>query len=374
MKINHQFLLVQIDKAAQTAKRSQIQLSERTYLGLSGKYQKAENNQPAGIVVVKAADGSPAYEAGFKSGDIVIGVDNRTLNSFEELTEYVWKKKAGDKITIELYNALSITDRISYKQVTLSAKPPSVGGISISNQFTDMLYNLQYGIIHQVGKLAKKEFPMAEPGDLLLFNHKVEYKPKSEGDKLYHDYHLVETLPDGDELRIVDYSYECYGVIKINNGDHTIYPYKNIIFCHQNIRNASIMMKNGLYLPDAWEKTQEEVADELEGLQLEITKLSTQTVMTAQTNEHNYRKKEEIIEAINEKNKQRALLTKQIHAKRLKELTVLFINPETCKQLGADIKAGDTIVANYHTLYPLDFGGACYTLAFPEHVEALIKK
>lgn len=365
-EINHQYLLVEIDKIAQLKKRSEIALSEKAWLGIRG-YTSPD---PKGVRVVSSEDGSPAAHAGFKSGDLITGIDSTIIVTLEQMIECILAKPVGQTIEIHLYNAFSINERLSTKKVTLGGKSTT---LYHSPLYTEMRHNLQYGTIVQIGKKASKEFPIAEVGDILLFNHKVEYKDRAAGDTFYHDYHLIETLPNGNELRIVDYSYEAYGVVKIKERDFTIYPYKKTIFCHQHIMKSAIMMKDGMFIADGWEKTLDDLTDKLEELQTEIDEISKTTVMSARTSERNFSKKEEIFKHIERINKEREEITKEIHRKKIMELTVLFVSPQTCADLKTTLKAGDKLLANYHILYPLDFGGAYFTLVHSGHVEAIVR-
>lgn len=364
-QVNYQYFLVEIHKQEQEKKRSSIQAQERPWLGLNGYYKDGA------VIVTGAADGSPAQAAGFNAGDKIYEVDGHHLKSFEQLIEYVWTKLPGYELQFRYSSTLEAQSlQARYKDVTLGSKTPA---LFRSESYVDMRFNLQWGTIRQIGKKARAEFPVAEEGDILIFNHKVEYKDREVGDSTYHDYHLAHRLDNGNELRVVDYSYECYGVIKKETGGQ-IFPYKNVIFCHQNIRKAEILQKDGIYLPDQWKKDIEELESDIEELQLQIDSISESTVFKANTNDENYKVKEEFYSHIRELQKRKGAIAQKMNEAELMELTVLFINPKTCESLGRPIKAGDTILANYLTLYPLDIGGVYYTLSHVNYTDLLIEQ
>lgn len=54
-------------------------------MGLSIGYPAASEGSAAGLVVISAAPGGPAYRAGVSEGDVILGIDNTTT---ETLTIY----------------------------------------------------------------------------------------------------------------------------------------------------------------------------------------------------------------------------------------------------------------------------------------------
>lgn len=59
------------------------------------------DNVEEGVIVTKVVDNSPAEKAGLKSGDIIIGIDNKEITSMAELKYELYKHKIGDKVTIK---------------------------------------------------------------------------------------------------------------------------------------------------------------------------------------------------------------------------------------------------------------------------------
>jgi hypothetical protein len=66
------------------------------FAGLAGE------NADVGARITSVTADSPAAKAGLKEGDIVISVDGTTIHSNDDLTDQVWRHKAGDKVKLEL--------------------------------------------------------------------------------------------------------------------------------------------------------------------------------------------------------------------------------------------------------------------------------
>lgn len=56
-----------------------------------------------GAWVVNIVKGSPAHHVGLSEGDIVVGLDDKPINSIEELQSEILKKKVGDLVKIDFY-------------------------------------------------------------------------------------------------------------------------------------------------------------------------------------------------------------------------------------------------------------------------------
>lgn len=364
MKPNQQFFLVRLDKKAQEEKRNHL---TRTYpyLGLRGSNHPTPDNR--GVKVTVEA-GSPAAAAGFGDGDVILQVGETPVNSMTELAEAVGRHRPGDELRLHYFSRLSIGAKgipaAQCRAVRLASKELKLH----LSQVKEMEYNLQYGTIVEIGSAARAAFPEAEAGDVLLFHHTVEYKPRTEGDKLYNDYHLVGAAGE-DELRVVDIGHEVFGVLKV--AEARIIPYERYIFCHHNIRKASFQHKGGIWMPDAWEKTTQQMADDLEELGRQIQSLAASDIMAGKPTEANYRRREQIEARIAAINKERAAISKRMNGKRLVEVTVLFFNPRTADHVGSVLSAGDKIVCDMHTLYPLEIGGVLYSLARVGYIDAL---
>lgn len=367
MKPNRQYFIVKINKEQQKLKREKIILGGSGYLGV--RYSEQDYKGPGVLISGSEKDG-PAYKAGFKAGDIIFSVNGQNVNTFEELVEEVAKYKPGEEIFLSCKNSLLITNDPQTKPVKLGEKK-----LELENpeQLRDMRHNLQFGELLDMGSDAAVSFPHAKKGDILLFHHSVEYKPRTENDNFYNDYHLIDHDKKGNEIRIVDYEYEVLGVLKMKPKPHII-PHPRWVFCHYQIQKASIQMdsKTGLWLPDQWHQTVEELNDKLEELKARIQEITSSTIMKERESESNYKELSLIRETVKLINQERKRLTKKIHSPRLVDVTVLFYNKESTAKLGYDLVAGDKVICDFHSLYPLDIMGVCYSLARVGSIEGVI--
>ena len=53
-----------------------------------------------GIYVEKVVDNSPANQTELKKGDIIVKIDNTSVNKMSELQEYIFSKKTEDEIIL----------------------------------------------------------------------------------------------------------------------------------------------------------------------------------------------------------------------------------------------------------------------------------
>lgn len=81
-----------------------VEESERGYLGISGNNVTEEINQaydiPIGAHISSITEGSPAEKAGLQRGMIITGIDGKTVQTIEELKEYLTYYKAGETVTL----------------------------------------------------------------------------------------------------------------------------------------------------------------------------------------------------------------------------------------------------------------------------------
>ena len=261
---------------------------------------------------------------------------------------------------------------VSIDKEAQNQKRSKAGSLYIPENYKDMVYNLQYGPVVQIGENAGKEFPEVELDDILIFHHHVEYKPRTDGDEMYTDDHLIEVMENGDEIRTVNTTHEVLGVIKTIDEDTVIIPFKNTVFCHEHFKPASFQQSSsGLYLPDEWEQSVEQMTAQLEELKQQQDALRN-SIEWKQDRRFNYKKVEEIEKAINTILKERETLSRKMNEEKYMELTMLYVNPATAKIWGVDAKAGDTIFGHSFALYPLDIQGIHFTLINSNYI-ALIK-
>lgn len=98
---------------------------QRAYIGISyptenlSPEQKAKNNIPdyfTGVYVTDVAEDGAAKSAGIKKGDIVIKINNVSINSGPELQDQVARYKPGDKVSVTyLRNGKENTTTVTLK-------------------------------------------------------------------------------------------------------------------------------------------------------------------------------------------------------------------------------------------------------------------
>lgn len=368
IRTNRQFFVVKIDKKLQEQKRNNLVSKNIGYLGIKHSEQEGDEKLD-GVRVWDVDKDSPAYDAGFKPNDIIKEIQGVRVTTYAQMAEQVSRYPPNVELEIKYINSFSVnTEHISTKKVVLGERKFE---LFVPPQIIDFQFNLQFGEVVEIGRIAGEQFPEVNLGDMLIFDHKVEHKPRTEGDLLYHDFHLIETDENGDEYRVVNFATEVFGVLKLATA--TIIPYKNFIFCHQHIKKASIQMNaSGIWVPDAWEKSVEEIQGEIDKLTETIQEIGSSTIMKQRTSDENYKRQEEIKTTIDLINQEKRRLTLKMRQKRLVELTVLFIHPKTNEELQSNITAGDTLFAEFNTLYPLDMYGQYYTLLRKDYIEAVI--
>jgi chaperonin GroES len=369
MKPNRQYIAVKIDKAQQAIKRERIVLGGAGYLGV--RHSENQDYKGKGIILSGVQPGSPAEKAGFKAKDVILSINELPVNTFEELVEAVAKYQPEEVVRIEHLNALLMSGEPQLKLVTLGQKK-----IDLENpaMLRDLRHNLQFGEIIEIGEDVAIEFPHAKIGDTLIFHHAVEHKARTEGDVTYNDFHLVDVDAGGNEIRIIHKDFEILGVLKIRKSGPVIIPDPKYIFCHQQIMRASVQKdkKSGLWLPEQWEKSILEYQEQLDELQAQLTEITSSTVLSEKTNQKNFLRKEEIAVTINMLKKEKTRISRKMHQKRLVETTVLFCNPKSQKELGYHLEAGDKLVVDYYSLYPLDIQGVFFSLARVGSIEGAI--
>ena len=95
--------------------------AEHAFLGVSAKdaVVKDGNAQRAGAQVVQVNSGTPASAAGIRSGDVVVAVNGKTVDSSTALVAQIREMTAGDKATLTILRDGARQD----VAVTLAVKP-----------------------------------------------------------------------------------------------------------------------------------------------------------------------------------------------------------------------------------------------------------
>ena len=60
------------------------------------------NNFTKGIYVAQITKNGPADNTDLKEGDIITSIDGNALNTMNNLRQYIYSKKPGDEVTLEI--------------------------------------------------------------------------------------------------------------------------------------------------------------------------------------------------------------------------------------------------------------------------------
>ena len=66
------------------------------------KYLNLKNRFAFGIYIAQIVKGGPADGKGIKEGDIIIKIDDKYLNTINDLRQYIYTKKPGDKVILNI--------------------------------------------------------------------------------------------------------------------------------------------------------------------------------------------------------------------------------------------------------------------------------
>lgn len=76
------------------------------YMGIQGRdlsqYDAASFKMPQGVYLLAVIDGAPAAQAGLQAGDIITGIDNKTVSSMSDIKEYLSERNPGDTIMVTI--------------------------------------------------------------------------------------------------------------------------------------------------------------------------------------------------------------------------------------------------------------------------------
>lgn len=91
----------------------------RPYLGIQGSTVDAQTakqyNVPQGILVRGVVQGSGAEKAGLRIGDIITKIDDKKVDTIEQLIEIIKSRKVGDVLKVEAYGELNRYKSIQVK-------------------------------------------------------------------------------------------------------------------------------------------------------------------------------------------------------------------------------------------------------------------
>ena len=78
------------------------------YMGINvydrdvAEYLKLKNKIDSGIYVSKVIINGPAYNSGIKEGDLITSIDEKIINTINDLREYIYTKKSGDTVILKI--------------------------------------------------------------------------------------------------------------------------------------------------------------------------------------------------------------------------------------------------------------------------------
>jgi S1-C subfamily serine protease len=79
----------------------------RAYLGVSYRLITQDlaklNEVPQGAYIQQILENSPAEKAGLQPGDIIVKIDNQSIDSETKLSEIIQQKKPNDIVTLEVW-------------------------------------------------------------------------------------------------------------------------------------------------------------------------------------------------------------------------------------------------------------------------------
>ncbi len=81
---------------------------QRAYLGInfddlnSEKAEKYGVSSSQGVIITRVIEQGAAYEAGLKDNDIIVKIDNVTINKFSDLQGFLGSKRPGDQIKVTI--------------------------------------------------------------------------------------------------------------------------------------------------------------------------------------------------------------------------------------------------------------------------------
>jgi putative serine protease PepD len=103
-------------------------IAEHAYLGVSlaDGEGTADGTTRQGAVVEGVSTGTPAQEAGLRVGDVVVGIDGRSVAGAESLTGFVRQHVSGDRVTLTVVRdgrAFDVTATLATKPEDVSVQP-----------------------------------------------------------------------------------------------------------------------------------------------------------------------------------------------------------------------------------------------------------
>ena len=115
-----------IDSLMSRETRSKVSSSETAYLGISGvditSAMSSSYGYPQGVLIRSVENNSAAAQAGLGAYDIIVSVDDQSVNSMSSLKSIMECYAAGEKVTVQCYHQEGSEYVLKSVEVTLGKK------------------------------------------------------------------------------------------------------------------------------------------------------------------------------------------------------------------------------------------------------------
>jgi S1-C subfamily serine protease len=91
--------------ANQLIKNGRVTNSDRATLGITAQTAASPSGKPAGAAVLAVDTGGTAFNAGVRAGDIIVGINDQSVNSVQQLESALSQLKPGSKVAISYTTA-----------------------------------------------------------------------------------------------------------------------------------------------------------------------------------------------------------------------------------------------------------------------------
>jgi putative serine protease PepD len=107
--------------ANQLIKTGKVTNSDRATLGITAQTAASENGTPAGVAVLAVDSGGTAAKAGVEAGDTIVGIDDQSVRSLQELESALSTLSPGSNVTIKYTKGTSTVHQGSAKLDSLGS-------------------------------------------------------------------------------------------------------------------------------------------------------------------------------------------------------------------------------------------------------------
>jgi putative serine protease PepD len=107
--------------ANQLIKTGKVTNSDRATLGITAQTAASENGTPAGVAVLAVDSGGTAANAGVEAGDTIVGIDDQSVRSLQELESTLSTLSPGTNVTIKYTKGTSTVHQGSAKLDSLGS-------------------------------------------------------------------------------------------------------------------------------------------------------------------------------------------------------------------------------------------------------------